>query len=60
MNLFRSRTRSQHQLDRATPAAREPVRFSDPVARAMHAGDRRSADVMWFGGVTFRAEADKR
>jgi hypothetical protein len=37
-----------------------PVRLADPVARALSAGDRRSADVMWFGGVTFRKDGGAR
>jgi hypothetical protein len=52
MNLFRFQSRRN-----ARPSSNaKPVRLSDPVAQAMKTGDRRAADVMWFGGVTFRAE----
>ena len=62
MNFFGSRNHRQHRstspttvpADGATAAA--PARLSDPIASAMSAGDRRSADVMWFGGVTFRKD----
>ena len=40
--------------------AAAPARFADPIAQAMSAGDRRSGDVMWFGGVSFRIEGDAR
>ena len=36
-----------------------PARLSDPIARAMQAGDRRAGDVMWFGGMTFRMEGQR-
>jgi hypothetical protein len=39
--------------------SRKP-RFADPIAQAMSAGDRRSGDVMWFGGVSFRMEGEAR
>jgi len=62
MNFFGSRNHHQHRstspaavpADRGSAAA--PARLSDPIARAITAGDRRSADVMWFGGVTFRKD----
>jgi len=62
MNLFRSRTRRNPQERRPAPAsaARNGARLSDPVAQAMSAGDRRSADVMWFGGMTFRMDGETR
>jgi hypothetical protein len=62
MNFFPSRGRRvRHKADlAAVPAgggnAAAPARFADPVAQAMSTGDRRSADVVWIGGVTFRAE----
>jgi hypothetical protein len=66
MNLFRSRNRRAHRdaTVAAVPAgggsAAAPARFADPIAQAMSAGDRRSADVMWFGGVSFRIEGETR
>jgi len=62
MNFFRSRIRRAHRSAVVTsvPAgsgtAAAPARFADPIAQALSAGDRRSGDVMWFGGMTFRAE----
>ena len=61
MNFFSSRQRRFHRpaltsVPSGSGNAAAPARFADPVAQAMHAGDRRSADVMWFGGVTFRTE----
>ena len=62
MNFFGSRNRRAHRSADLAPVpagsgnAAAPARFADPIAQAMSAGDRRSADVMWFGGVTFRAE----
>ena len=46
MKLFRRPNRSPRQAP-----------LADPIARAMQAGDRHAADVMWVGGVTFRKEA---
>ena len=42
------------------PRKRRPrrPRLADPIAQAMQAGDRRSGDVMWLGGVAFRIEGD--
>ena len=51
MNFFRSRKR------KARPSA--PARLSDPIAQAMQAGDRRSGDVIWFGGIAFRMEGQR-
>lgn len=48
MKIFRRRNRRP----RRSPLA-------DPIAQAMQAGDRRSADVMWFGGVAFRMEGQR-
>ena len=66
MNLFLSRHRRVHRsaalasvpAGSGNPAA--PARFADPIAQAMSAGDRRSGDVMWFGGVSFRIEGESR
>ena len=66
MNFFRSRNRRAHRAAIVTsvPAgsgnAAAPARFADPIAQAMSAGDRRSGNVMWFGGVSFRIEGDAR
>ena len=49
MNLFGSRK----------PKTSKP-RLNDPIAQAMLAADRRSADVMWVGGVTFRKNGGAR
>jgi hypothetical protein len=64
MNFFSSRNRKARPSDlAAVPAGggngAAPARFADPIAQAMSAGDRRSADVMWFGGMTFRAEGQR-
>ena len=65
MNLFRSRSRRVHRSAAVTsvPAgsgnAAAPARFADPIAQAMSAGDRRSGNVMWFGGVSFRMEGQR-
>lgn len=58
MKFFGSRHRT-HRLERepAGRAQRAPaVRLSDPIAQAMRAGDRRSADALWIGGITFRVD----
>ena len=66
MNFLGSRNRRQrpHTGLAAVPAgggnAAAPARLGDPIAQALTAGDRRSADVMWFGGVTFRMEGEQR
>ena len=66
MNFFGSRN---HRAHRSAPVASvpagsgnasAPARLADPIAQAMSAGDRRSGDVMWFGGVSFRIEGETR
>ena len=61
MKFFGSRHRT-HRPDRqaaSVPTAAAdvaaPARLADPIAQAMRAGDRRSADAVWIGGMTFRA-----
>ena len=62
MNFFPSRGRRVRPKagPAAVPAgggnAAASARFADPVAQAMRAADRRSADAVWIGGITFRAE----
>ena len=58
MKFFGSRHRT-HRPERAPTrrAQRGPVvPLSDPIAQAMRAGDRRSADALWIGGITFRVD----
>jgi len=58
MKFFGSRHRT-HRPDRrpaSAPPAAASARLADPVAQAMRAGDRRSADAVWIGGMTFRAD----
>jgi hypothetical protein len=63
MKFFGSRHRT-HRPDRPSVAsvpagggnAAAPARFADPIAQAMRAGDRRSADAVWIGGITYRAD----
>jgi hypothetical protein len=66
MNFFGSRNRRAHRPAElaSVPAgsgnAAAPARFADPLAQAMSQGDRRSGDVMWFGGVSFRMDGEAR
>jgi hypothetical protein len=63
MKFFGSRHRTHRHRPAfaAVPAgsgnATAPARFADPIAQAMRAGDRRSADAIWFGGITYRADS---
>jgi hypothetical protein len=64
MNFFSSRKRNARPAGLAAVPAGSgngaaPARLSDPIARAMQAGDRRAGDVMWFGGMTFRMEGQR-
>ena len=62
MKLFGTRNSSRGVS--AVPAgsgnAAPPVRLYDPIAQAMRAGDRRSADVMGFAGTSFRVDGQAR
>ena len=62
MKLFGSRNSSRNvsPVPAGSGNAAAPVRLSDPIAQAMRAGDRRSADVMWFGGISFRVDGEAR
>jgi hypothetical protein len=60
MNFFASRNRRPGHSPAAGGHTQAPSRLSDPIAQAMAAADRRSADVMWFGGVTFRKNGGAR
>jgi hypothetical protein len=60
MNFFTSRSRRNHRDAATERKAASRARLADPIAQAMNSGDRRSADVIWFGGMTFRAEGDAR
>jgi hypothetical protein len=58
---------SRHRTHRRQPSlavvpagsgnAAAPARFADPIAQAMRTGDRRGADAIWFGGITYRADS---
>ena len=54
MKFFGSRHRTHRPERRAQRAP--AVRMSDPIAQAMRAGDRRSADALLIGGITFRVD----
>ena len=62
MKLFgtRNSSRSVSAVPAGSGNAAPPVRLYDPIAQAMRAGNPRSADVIRFGGISFRVDGDAR